>query len=59
MAVRGEDLRASGELGQHVLEVMNGVLEAAHGGSRVEITSTVERPAAVPLTARNAAPVTG
>ncbi len=58
MAVRGADLRASGELGQHVLEVMNGVLEAAHGGSRVEITSTVERPAAVPLTARDAtAPV--
>ena len=59
MAVRGEGLRASGELGQHVLEVMNGVLEAAHGGSRVEIASTVERPAAVPLTARDAAAVTG
>ena len=54
MAVRGADLRASGELGQHVLEVMNGVLEAAHGGSRVEVTSTVERPAAVPRTAQGA-----
>src|SRR5690606_40279677 len=30
MALRGRELRASGELGQHVLEVMNAVLEAAH-----------------------------
>ena len=59
MAVRGGNLRASGELGQHVLEVMNGVLEAASSGARVEITSTVERPAAVPLTAQDAATVTG
>ena len=49
MAVRGADLRASGKLGQHVLEVMNGMLEAARTGTRVEITSTAERPAAVPL----------
>lgn len=52
MAERGEGLRASGALGQHALEVMNGVLEAAASGSRVEITSTVERPAAVPLATR-------
>ncbi|MEU2418779.1 hypothetical protein ABZ546_13440, partial [Brachybacterium paraconglomeratum] len=56
MAVRGADLRASGELGQHVLEVMNGVLEAAHGGARVEIASTVERPAAVPLRSKRSEP---
>ena len=59
MAVRGADLRASGELGQHVLEVMNGVLEAAASGTRIEITSTVERPAAVPLTAADGAVVAG
>ena len=59
MAVRGEGLRASGELGQHVLEVMNGVLEAAASGTRIEITSTVERPAAVPLTAADGAVVAG
>ncbi|MGP9537306.1 Gfo/Idh/MocA family protein [Brachybacterium sp. AOP43-C2-M15] len=47
MAVRGADLRASGELGQHVLEVMNSVLESAHSGVRVEIASTCERPDAV------------
>ena len=49
MAVRGPELRASGELGQHVLEVMNAVLESAHGGARVEIASTVARPEAVAL----------
>ena len=59
MAVRGADLRASGELGQHVLEVMNGVLEASRTGTRIEISSTVERPAAVPLTAADGAVVAG
>lgn len=49
MAERGAALRASGELGQHVLEVMNAVLESAGSGQRVEITSTCERPEAVPL----------
>ena len=47
MAQRGAALRASGELGQHVLEVMNAVLDSAHGGSRVEVASTVDRPEAV------------
>jgi len=50
MAVRGAELRASGELGHHVLEVMNAVLESAHSGSRIEIASHVSRPAAVPVT---------
>lgn len=49
MAVRGPELRASGELGQHVLEVMNAVLESAHSGSRIEIASSVARPEAVAL----------
>ncbi|MGP5673706.1 gfo/Idh/MocA family oxidoreductase, partial [Brachybacterium alimentarium] len=47
MAVRGADLRASGDLGQHVLEVMNAVLESATSGARVEVASTVARPEAV------------
>ena len=38
---------------------MNGVLEAAASGTRIEITSTVERPAAVPLTAADGAVVAG
>src|SRR5699024_8612804 len=50
MAVRGRELRASGELGQHVLEVMNVVLESARSGSRVTIASTASRPEAVALT---------
>ncbi|MFC5275632.1 Gfo/Idh/MocA family protein [Brachybacterium sacelli] len=49
MAVRGSGLRASGELGQHVLEVMNAVLESSTGGARVEVTSSVARPAMVAL----------
>ncbi|APX33669.1 oxidoreductase [Brachybacterium sp. P6-10-X1] len=49
MAVRGSELRAGGALGQHVLEVMNAVLESSRSGSREEITSTVRRPAAVAL----------
>ncbi|MFC7376776.1 MULTISPECIES: Gfo/Idh/MocA family protein [unclassified Brachybacterium] len=49
MAERGAALRASGELGQHVLEVMNAVLESSTSGRRTEITSTCERPDAVGL----------
>ena len=51
MAMRDEQLRASGQLGQHVLETLNAVLESAHSGHRVEIASTCERPEAVALTA--------
>jgi len=50
MAARGERLRASGELGQHVLEVMNAMLTSAHDGHRVAIDSSSRRPEAVPLT---------
>lgn len=50
MAQRGEALRASGELGQHALEVMNAVLASARSGERLEITSRPPRPEAVPLT---------
>src|SRR5699024_9607869 len=49
MAARGIDLRDGGELGQHVLQVMNAVLASSRSGSREEITSTVRRPATVPL----------
>nr|WP_033194805.1 Gfo/Idh/MocA family oxidoreductase [Brachybacterium squillarum] len=50
MALRGPELRASGALGQHVLEVMNAVLDSSARGSRIDIASTVERPAGVPRT---------
>jgi hypothetical protein len=34
----------------HALEVMESVLESAHSGAAVAISSTVERPAGVELT---------
>jgi predicted dehydrogenase len=41
--------RASGLLAYHVLDVMERLLESAHGGMRLPVTSYVERPAPVPL----------
>ena len=38
------DIRASGHLGFHVLDVMESILESAREGRRHEISSTVERP---------------
>jgi predicted dehydrogenase len=46
----GADPRAGGTLAYHALEVMESVLESAHTGSAVRISSTVERPAGVELT---------
>ncbi|WP_285250814.1 Gfo/Idh/MocA family oxidoreductase [Pseudarthrobacter sp. fls2-241-R2A-168] len=46
----GAEPRAGGTLAFHVLEVMESVLESAHTGSSVRISSTVERPAGVELT---------
>jgi predicted dehydrogenase len=45
----GEPHRASGELAFHVLEIMESVLIASAEHRVVELTSSVERPAAVPL----------
>jgi predicted dehydrogenase len=44
--------RANGEIAYHVLEVMEGLLTAADSGHTVDITSSCDRPAAVPLGAR-------
>ncbi|MGN9909868.1 Gfo/Idh/MocA family protein [Phytohabitans sp. LJ34] len=44
------DGRASGELALHVLEVMTALLDSAAEGRRINLTTTVERPAPVPLT---------
>ncbi|MCQ6270654.1 Gfo/Idh/MocA family oxidoreductase [Pseudarthrobacter sp. R1] len=46
----GAEPRAGGTLAFHVLEVMESVLESAHTGSAVRISSTAERPAGVELT---------
>jgi predicted dehydrogenase len=42
--------RASGLLGAHVVEVVRGILQAAHEGRTVEIESRVTLPAAMPST---------
>ncbi|AIX99646.1 oxidoreductase domain-containing protein [Arthrobacter sp. PAMC 25486] len=46
----GQEPRAGGKLAFHALEIMESVLQSAHTGQAVAITSTCERPAAVPLT---------
>jgi predicted dehydrogenase len=50
MAMRGAQLRASGTLGQHVLDVMNSLLRSTTSGRAEDVTSMCERPEAVPLT---------
>jgi predicted dehydrogenase len=40
---------ASGELGQHVLEVMDGLLRSAHTATSIDIAAIAGRPPAVPL----------
>ncbi|MAS33374.1 MAG: oxidoreductase [Anaerolineaceae bacterium] len=45
----GRQHRASGELAYHVLDVMLAVDEASQSGQHIDITSTVERPAPLPL----------
>jgi predicted dehydrogenase len=44
--------RADGELAFHVLDVMESLLDSAQEGRAVEVKSTCERPAPVPLGAR-------
>ncbi|SEQ40805.1 Gfo/Idh/MocA family oxidoreductase [Arthrobacter sp. OV608] len=46
----GAEPRAGGTLAFHVLEVMESVLESAHTGTAIRISSTAERPAGVELT---------
>lgn len=43
--------RASGAVALHVLEIMSALTESAGEGRRVDLTTTAERPALVPLTA--------
>lgn len=45
----GRPHRASGELAFHVLEIMDAVVRASESHSVVSLTSTVARPASVPL----------
>lgn len=44
-----DEPRAGGTLGYHVLDIMESLLESAHTGRAVEVTSRAERPPAVGL----------
>ncbi|WP_030321771.1 Gfo/Idh/MocA family protein [Streptomyces sp. NRRL B-3229] len=46
----GRPARASGELALHVLETMTALLRSSVEGHRIELSTSVERPAPVPLT---------
>lgn len=41
--------RASGEVAFHVLDIMESILTASASGQVLELSSTVDRPDAVPL----------
>jgi hypothetical protein len=45
--------RANGDLAFHVLDVMQASLETSEQGKTVEIASTVDRPAAMPVGLRD------
>ncbi|HEY3377429.1 MAG TPA: Gfo/Idh/MocA family oxidoreductase [Armatimonadota bacterium] len=45
----GRPHRASGALAYHVLDIMHAVHDASNEGKHIELTSGVERPAALPL----------
>jgi len=51
--------RANGEIAYHVLDVMESLLAAADSGQAVDITSSCDRPPAVPFGARPDDPTTG
>lgn len=54
--LRPDGGRASGALALHVLEIMTSLLDAAHERRWIELATTVERPAPVPLTRFGALP---
>ncbi|MGB9586736.1 MAG: gfo/Idh/MocA family oxidoreductase, partial [Armatimonadota bacterium] len=45
----GRKHRASGELAYHVLDIMHAFHDASDQGKRVDLESTCERPAALPV----------
>ena len=49
----GRQHRANGNLANHVLDVMRGVMDAAHNGKKYELITTCERPAPLPLGLRD------
>jgi predicted dehydrogenase len=49
----GRPHRASGELAYHVLDVMHAIHDSAQGGHRVDLQSSCERPAPLPVGLRD------
>ncbi|WP_436535833.1 Gfo/Idh/MocA family protein [Actinoplanes sp. HUAS TT8] len=49
--ITAETPRAGGALALHVLDAMTSLLRSAEEGRRIDLTTSVERPSAVPLTA--------
>lgn len=45
----GRPHRANGDLAYHVLDIMHAIHDASDAGRHIELTSTCERPAALPL----------
>ena len=45
----GRPNRASGELTYHVLDIMHAVHDASRTGQHVQLASTCQRPAALPV----------
>ena len=52
-ATSARPARADGAMALHVLEAMSALLASARSGTRVDLTTRVERPVLVPLTARD------
>ncbi|MCX6375926.1 MAG: gfo/Idh/MocA family oxidoreductase, partial [Armatimonadetes bacterium] len=49
----GRPHRASGDLAYHVLDIMHAFHDASREGKHIELESTCERPAALPLGLRH------
>jgi predicted dehydrogenase len=47
--VHGRAARASGELGYHVLDLMESIIESSESGRHIQVESSCQRPAALPL----------
>jgi hypothetical protein len=45
----GRRHRASGDMGYHVLDIMHAIHEASGEGRHIELSSTMEQPAALPV----------
>lgn len=47
--INGRPHRANGDMTLHVLDILHGILEASEDGKHIHLTTTCDRPAALPL----------